>query len=59
MEIEFIEGPNGKDIPAQRVKTVYTLVGDRRLGKLDVDASYYVNHFETCPNASDFSRGKS
>ncbi len=62
MKIEFIRGPNGEDIPAQKIRTVYTgqidLTGAWELVKeerLDTEA-IYVSHFETCPNAKDFTR---
>lgn len=62
MTIEQIVGPNGKPIPAQKVRTVYVartdLVGERELEKLEsvAGSEVYVSHFETCPNANDFSR---
>lgn len=61
MTIEFIEGPNGKNIPAQKVRTVYYRNERMRLSKLDTDGddgmelTTYVSHFETCPKAADFS----
>jgi hypothetical protein len=63
MKITGIIGPNGNVIPAQRIKTLYRL--DREgnaltLRKIDTIAGDklegYVSHFETCPNAADFSR---
>lgn len=64
-EIEFITGPNGRAIPAQRVKSVYQLsvppaVPEERLDHIAtrVAGALFVNHFETCPNADEFSRGK-
>jgi hypothetical protein len=62
MTIEFIEGPNGKAIPAQKIRRIYTL----HEGKLDplglhvplgrLDSTFYVSHFETCPQAGQHSR---
>ncbi len=69
MTIEFITGPNGKAIPAQKIKTIYRRrdpeTGDSRLDRLEKvepsdlfssESSFYVSHFETCPNAGEFSR---
>jgi len=65
MKIELIEGPNGKNIPAQKVRVVYALVeedGVRRLSKIeftdDPKRETYVNHYETCPHADSFSKGR-
>ena len=64
MKIEMIEGPNGKAIPAQRVRVVYDRVkteSGETLVKLDfggAEMALYVSHFETCPNAKDFSKGR-
>lgn len=58
MPIRFIEGPNGKSIPAQRVRVVYVLAGslfaERKLEARELGETY-VSHFETCPHASEFS----
>ena len=63
MKIEFLLGPNDKTIPAQKVKTVYIRKGSRLFSTLvggdGGKEALYVNHFETCPKASDFSGGKS
>jgi hypothetical protein len=64
MPIELIQGPNGKVIPAQRIRSLYSLVlaldppGEPRLQKvpLEVGAEHFVSHFETCPEADHFSR---
>lgn len=72
--IEMITGPNGKAIPVQRVRTIYTkprasqetavLQPDtERLDKLHmpavtVIADLYVSHFETCSDPGRFSRAK-
>jgi hypothetical protein len=68
MKIELIEGPNGKAIPAQRVRVIYIRNPDEpTLRKLDKEdgalcdngsVEIYVSHFETCPNANDFSKGR-
>ena len=61
MEIEFIESyaNPGKQIPGQRVKSVYRL-RDGHLEKMDLVGwdGVYVNHFETCPKAGQFSGGR-
>lgn len=62
--IQFIEGPNGKLIPAQRIKTVYMLVerqdefGHPVIGlqKVEIGDQLYVSHFETCTDPARFSR---
>ncbi len=58
MTIVFLEGstPDAR-IPAQRVKSVYTAVGGR-VSKIEIAGQAYVNHFETCPHAEAFTRGK-
>jgi hypothetical protein len=61
MLIQMIEGPNGKQIPAQQIRTVYALFDDGRLGKAaatEGSARLFVSHFETCPKASTFSKGR-
>jgi hypothetical protein len=64
MTIEMIVGPNGKAIPAQKIRTVYALVeedGKRRLSKIEFEGDprpTYVSHYETCPYASEFSKRK-
>ena len=63
---EFIEGPNGRMIPAQRVRSVYARLenGDDappgQLQKISLipARSYWVNHFETCPQPNRFSSGR-
>lgn len=56
MRIEFHVGPNGKPIPLQRIRTLYW-VRDGRAVKHDAAGEpFYVSHFETCPNAGEFSR---
>lgn len=61
MPIEFINGPSGRPLPAQKIRTVYRLLdteGGRRLQKKEgaAEEMLYVSHFETCPNADEFSR---
>jgi len=62
MNIQRIEGPNeGKFIPAQKVTAVYRLEGSR-LVKIDTSNPFwpeiFVNHFQTCPHAREFSKSK-
>lgn len=64
-EIEWVWSPNGRAMPVQRVTAVYTVVDDdhaeRRARKVELSdkagQGYYVNHFQTCPQAGRFSRG--
>lgn len=65
-EIEFIEGPSGRPIPAQKVTAIYVEEedgqGKRKLVRASVpDAGpiFWVSHFQTCPEAERFSRGRS
>lgn len=65
-EIEFIEGPSGRPIPAQKVTAIYVEEedghGKRRLVRVSVpDAGpvYWISHFQTCPEAGKFSKGRS
>lgn len=64
-KIEFITGPSGKTIPAQRVRSVYFLKSKGRDDAIVThleraegfsDERLYISHFETCPDASRFSR---
>lgn len=62
-EISFVEGFNGRPVPVQRVTQVYTIVedaqGTRRLEKIDLSAhggTYWISHFQTCPDAGRHSR---
>lgn len=66
-EIEFIDGPNGRPIPAQKIRTVYRRVTantEARLLKVEIFdtptnepvGDLWISHFETCPDASRFSR---
>lgn len=64
MTIEIHEGPNGKAIPLQKVRSVYGLTKPLFGGsimRLDQNSELedvFVSHFETCPHASSFSRGR-
>ena len=59
MKIEMRDGPNGKVIPLQRVRTVYVANDDGSVTKASVAGdAIYVSHFETCPKASSFSKPK-
>lgn len=61
MVIELVRGPNGKTLPLQRVRTVYTLDEAGELAvriREDAPRGLFVSHFETCPHARDFSRAK-
>ena len=56
-KLEFQESESGAKIPAQRVKTLYVL----RKGKLvaiPLDGPWFINHYETCPDAESFSKKK-
>jgi hypothetical protein len=61
MRIEFHVGPNGKAIPLQRVRTVYAMRPDATIANVTslvyAAEGVYASHFETCPHASDFSKG--
>lgn len=57
IKIEFLEGPNGRAIPVQRVRQVYLESAEKR-GPAVIPVSarfpgavgpYFVSHFETCP----------
>ncbi len=66
--IEFIEGPNGRPIPVQKIRTVYRIPTGQPVGapalvkaeiaEVDDPGWLYVSHFETCPDAARFSRRK-
>lgn len=62
MQIELRIGPSGRAIPFQRVRSVYlltdTLLGQelRTSDEPRHAKSTLINHFETCPYATDFSR---
>lgn len=73
MNLVFLEGQSGPErpMPAQKVRAVYVRDGDRvrkvtvtRLEREDgtvmeaaTGLELFVNHYETCPHASEFSRG--
>ena len=59
--IEFIMGPNEKEIPVQKVRSVYALnpdAGEKPDGRLSKVAilkwDHYVSHFETCSDPGRF-----
>lgn len=64
MRLVFLEGKSGPDrpMPAQRIKAIYRRVGNKAerielSGDLFAeDQTIYVNHYETCPHAGEFSR---
>lgn len=64
MPIQFRKGPNGRPIPLQRVRTLYRVLPDGQVTPIvptlpgGDPVAVFVSHFETCPNANDFS-GKS
>jgi hypothetical protein len=69
VKIKFITGPNGRLIPVHQVKQLYNLVENEgeepRLISMAawLKESYprggmWVSHFETCPHASQFSKGR-
>lgn len=64
MPIEMREGPSGRLIPMQRVRTVYVL-GRNLLGEdmqsrtaSDLGGDLFISHFETCSDPGRFSRKK-
>jgi hypothetical protein len=61
--VAMILGPNGKYIPAQKVTQLYVLqselpMGDGNEPKLVQHqlGEFYVNHYQTCPQAERFSK---
>lgn len=60
--IVMIAGPGGKFFPAQLVTQVYALEaqlpGLEGTAKLELvhAGEFYINHFQTCPQAADHSR---
>lgn len=62
MPIEIWEGPNGKPLPLQRIRSFYALDDQahggsiRKLAFAPSVSAGFVSHFETCPSASQFSR---
>ena len=59
--IEWLLSPSGARLPAQAIATLYEKTpGDRsRLMSLanPTSGAFYINHFETCPDAARFSGG--
>lgn len=64
MPLEFRTGPAGRVLPLQKVRSVYverrTLLGTElvRSDVTDSSEATFVSHFETCPAAGQFTRGK-
>jgi hypothetical protein len=66
-KIEFIEGPNGRAIPVQKVTQLYVLDRAEKLVKANVvtplgaydPGPFYISHFQTCPAAETFTRNRS
>ena len=72
MALVYLEGKSGPDhcVPAQKVRSFYVRDGDRlhrmTVTRLETDdgrvlenesgLELFVNHFETCPHAAEFSR---
>lgn len=56
MPIEFLEGPAGRPIPVQRIRTVYVRVPGDKLERVQVEGEVYVSHFETCTSPEAFTR---
>lgn len=59
MKLTFLEGKSGPDraMPAQKVRSIYLRVGDRVYPVKVEHFELFVNHYETCPHASEFSGG--
>lgn len=66
-KIEYIMGPNGKNIPAQMVTMLYVQADDGTLRKVEQvvepwgtcrGGPFFVNHFQTCPDAHKVKRSK-
>lgn len=65
VDLVFVAGPTGRTIPLQRIRNIYVISGAEAavrvepMGGAAEDAgAFWVSHFETCPRASRFSRGK-
>lgn len=61
MWIVFVRGPKGRDIPVQKIRTVYRvtvdLAGTPVLEKPRFGGSNsWISHMETCPAANAFNR---
>ena len=62
----FVRSPDGKSMPVQRVRNSYRLGvaddGEAQAYAQDAGqgalAGHFISHFETCPEASNFSKGK-
>jgi len=59
MKLVFLEGKSGPErlMPAQKVRSLYVRVGDRVYPLKVEGLEVFVNHYETCPHASEFSSG--
>lgn len=60
-EITFAPGPNGKDIPLERITNPYSLVWNDLAERYQAEPrefaeDVYLSHFRTCPAASQFSK---
>jgi DNA-binding PadR family transcriptional regulator len=54
----FAPGPNGKTLPLQRVRKVYTLApdGEARAEQFREGVELYVSHWETCAKRDQIKR---
>ncbi len=59
-EFEFIVGPNESPIPVQKVTKIYyrtkPSTGEVRDFMVSGEREYFVSHFQTCSDPSQFSR---
>jgi hypothetical protein len=60
-EITFAPGPNGKEIPLERITDPYSLDWNPVSERFEaVPRSFaedtYISHFKTCPVAGEFSK---
>lgn len=57
--IKFVKGKNGKMIPLDTQAVTYIIRKDLLNQEFaDVAEGAFVSHFNTCPNANDFSGSK-
>lgn len=56
-KLVFAEGPSGKVLPLQRVRSVYRVENGHAARVAEIDGAY-VSHFETCSNPARFSRAR-
>lgn len=52
VNIEIVEGPNGKGIPLKKITHAYQIIDGRAVPI----ANMYQSHFLDCPHAKEFSR---